>query len=78
MFDNAPSHKKYPPDGLSVGNMNVYPGGKQAVMRDTEWNGEVQKMVLPDGTPKGMKIILQERGVNVKGMTANKMREILG
>ena len=35
LFDNAPSHKKYPADGLSVANMNVYPGGKQAVMRDT-------------------------------------------
>ena len=38
LFDNAPSHKKYPADGLSVAHMNVYPGGKQAVMRDTEWN----------------------------------------
>ena len=28
--------------------MNVYPGGKQAVMRDTKWNGEVQSMVLSD------------------------------
>ena len=58
--------------------MNVYPGGKQAVMRDTKWNGEVQSMVLSDGTPKGMKLVLQERGTDVKGMTADKMREILG
>ena len=46
LFDNAPSHKKYPPDGLSANNMNVYPGGKQALMRDTEFNGVVQKMVF--------------------------------
>ena len=78
LFDNAPSHKKYPPDGLSAANMHVYPGGKQAVMRDTKWNGEVQSMVLSDGTPKGMKLVLQERGTDVKGMTADKMREILG
>ena len=35
LFDNAPSHRKYPPDGLNPANMNVYPGGKQAIMRDT-------------------------------------------
>ena len=34
-------------------------------------------MVLPDGTPKGMKMVLQERGVDVKGMNAEKMREKL-
>ena len=28
LFDNAPSHKKYPPDGLNPTNMNVYLGGK--------------------------------------------------
>lgn len=43
MFDNAPSHRKYPEDGLNVDRMNVGPGGKQAVMRDTTWNGEIQK-----------------------------------
>ena len=52
----------HPPDGLNANNMNVYPGGKQPLMRDTEFNGVVQKMVLPDGTPKGMKMVLQERG----------------
>ena len=43
LFDNAPSHRKYPPDGLNPANMNVYPGGKQAIMRDTVWDGKVQK-----------------------------------
>ena len=33
--DNAPSHRKYPAGDLNVANMNIYPGGKQAVMRDT-------------------------------------------
>ena len=60
LFDNAPSHRKYPPDGHNPANMNVYPGGKQAIMRDTIWDGNAQKMVLPDGTPKGMKMVLQE------------------
>ena len=43
MFDNAPSHRKYLEGGLSVDRMNVGPGGKQAVMQDTTWNGEIQK-----------------------------------
>ena len=45
-------------------------------MRETVFNGEVQQMVLPDGRPKGM-MILQERGVDTKGMNAQKMRETL-
>ena len=77
LFDNAPSHKKYPSDGLNAATMNVYPGGKQPVMRDTIWNGETQQMVQHDGTPKGMKLVLQERGVDVKGMNADKMRQKL-
>ena len=77
LFDNALSHRKYPPDGLNPANMNVYSGGKQAIMRDTVWNGKVQKMVQYDGTAKGMKQVLQERGVDVKGLNAAKMREKL-
>ena len=34
-------------------------------------------MVLPDGRPKGMKMVLQERGVDTKGMNAEKMWETL-
>jgi len=33
LFDNAPSHKKVPEDALNVERMNVWPGGKQPVMR---------------------------------------------
>ncbi len=50
--------------------MNVGPGGKQPIMRDGMFSGQVQTMVLPDGRPKGMKIVLQERGVNTVGMNA--------
>ena len=32
-------------------------------------------MVLPDGTAKGMKLVLQERGVDVKQLNAQKMHE---
>ena len=61
MFDNAPCHRKVSDNALSAEKMNVKPGGKQPIMRDGAWNGQVQKMTLPDGTPKGMKLVLQER-----------------
>ena len=50
--------------------MNVNPGGGQPRMHDTFWNGRRQSIVLPDGRRKGMKLVLQERGVNTKGMKA--------
>ena len=64
-------------DSLNVEKMNVHPGGKQPAMRDTTWQGRVQQMVYPDGTPKGMKAILEERGVNTRKMKANDMRKKL-
>lgn len=77
LFDNAPSHRKYPADGLNVASMNVYPGGKQAIMRDTVWNDNIQKMVLPDGAPKGVKLLRQKCGIDVKDMTTDKVRHTL-
>lgn len=58
--------------------MNVRDGGKQPFMRDTVWNGHVQKMVTPLGVQKGMRTVLEERGVNTVGMNAYKLRELLG
>ena len=77
LFDNAPSHKKVPDDALNVEKMNVGPGGKQPVMRDTVFEGKLQKMVDSSGTPKGMKMVLEERGVDTTGMRAKEMREKL-
>ena len=77
LFDNAPCHKKCPPDGLNAEHMKVKPGGKQSVVCDTVWEGKVQWMVFPDGTPKGKKCVLEERGVNTSSMNAAKMRECL-
>lgn len=50
--------------------MNVNPGGSQSKMRDTIWGGRVQRMVNANGTPKGMRQVLIERGVDVQGMKA--------
>ena len=38
---------------------------------DTVYNGKPQKMVLPNGVPKGMKLVLQERGIDVSKMKAD-------
>ena len=51
-FYNAPSHKKIVDNPLNVEKMNASSGGKQPVMRDTVWNGNVQRMVLDYGRPK--------------------------
>ena len=77
LFDNAPSHRKLSSDALNVNSMNVGPGGKQMKMRDTMWQGEIQSLILPDGQPKGMKIVLEERGIDTSGWTAKQMREEL-
>ncbi|CAB5391009.1 unnamed protein product [Rhizophagus irregularis] len=70
-FDNSSSHAKLADDTLNAANMNLNPGGKQPIMRDTIFNGQIQSMVFPNdypdknlrGKPKGMKLILQERGL---------------
>ena len=46
-------------------------------MRDTVWEEKMRRMILPDGTAKRMKLVLQERGVDVTGLNAEKMREKL-
>ena len=77
LFDNAPSHCKCSDDSLNAKKMNVNPGGKQPVMRDTLWNGEVQKLVDNNGIPKGPKLVLEERGVNTDSLNAKELRDIL-
>ena len=77
LFDNAPSHRKVSDDSLNADKMNVGPGGKQPIMCDTTWNGALQTMVQADGKVKGMKMILEERGVDTKNMRAEDMRKKL-
>ena len=63
LFDNATNHRVMADDALDVAKMNLKPGGKSARMRST-WNSftqEVQQMVFPDGTPKGIRQVLIER-----------------
>jgi hypothetical protein len=70
IFDNATLHRSYKDDALRARNVNLYPGGKQAIMRSgrDHRTGREQVMVLPDGQAKGAKMILQERGLWDEGL----------
>ena len=78
VFDHSSCHAAMADDSLDVSKMNVNPGGKQRVMRDGWWGGKVQKINDSRGVPKGLRMILEERGVNTHKMKAEQMREVLG
>lgn len=64
LWDQAPYHPKVADDALNVGKMNVGPGGKQPIMCNMVTNGRIQQLVNSNGKYKGMKKILEERGIN--------------
>lgn len=78
IFDHSSCHGAMAEDSLDVNKMNVNPGGKQRVMRDGFWNGKVQKMNFSLGIPKGLRAVLEERGISTKKMNADEMRKVLG
>ena len=63
VFDQSSCHWAFADDALNVRKVNVKPGGAQPAMRDTMCGRKVQKMVMEDGTPKGMKTVLEKRGI---------------
>lgn len=77
VFDHSSCHAAMADDSLDVAHMNVKPGGKQRIMRDGWWGGKPQKMNFATGVPKGMKVVLQERGVDTSKLNAEQMREEL-
>ena len=77
IFDHSSCHGAMAEDALDVAKMNVRPGGMQRVMRDGFWNGKPFPMNR-NGVLKGLKMVLEERGVNTRGLNAEQMREILG
>ena len=77
VFDQSSCHTAMAENALDVSKMNVGPGGKQARMRDTVWAGKLQKMCFNIGVPKGMKIILEERGINTDSLHKEDMQMIL-
>ena len=78
IFDHSSCHAAMPEDALDVTKMNVNPGGRQRVMRDGWWDGRPQKMNYELGVPKGMRVVLEERGINTQNMNAEQMRAVLG
>ena len=57
--------------------MNIRPGGKQRKMHDTMYKGKVYSMNFSDGSPKGMKRVLLECGIDTSGMKGDDMKRIL-
>ena len=78
MIDNSQGHSAYSKDALLSSRMNLHPGGKQARMRDGWFmkGGQrvTQPMIFPadhlefPDQPKGVKWVLQERGLWVNGL----------
>ena len=55
--------------------MNAKPCGKQPCMRDTIWQGHVQRMVFSIGIPKGLIQVLKERQCYQSSMKLEDMRK---
>jgi hypothetical protein len=79
IFDQSSAHASLPEDAIRPFEMNKSDGGKQPRAHDTiipESNpdpskrGTTQKMTNPDGTQKGLKRVLQERGFDVEKLRA--------
>ena len=75
IFDNSSCHNAYSEDALNAAHMNAKPGGKQPCLRDTVWNGKVQRMVFNLGVPKGLIQVLKERGRYNGKMKLEDMRK---
>lgn len=76
IINQSSCHKAFAPDALNASRMNVQPGGAQPLMRDTQWTGRTQTMV-DNGVAKGLKRVLEERGINTGTMTGPDMKIIL-
>lgn len=77
-FDNASTHTKMPADALNASAMNVNPGGKQPKMHETKFvhpqTGQlIRQEMQTNGTPKGLKAVLCERGIDVSNMKKDAM-----
>ena len=76
VFDQNCCHKKFDERALIAKNILVKDGGPHRVC-DTVWAGKPQAMVHSDGSAKGLRTILVERGINTVRMKADDMRTVL-
>ena len=58
---------------MNVSKMNITQGGAQLKTRDTTLKGKPQSMVLSNGRPKVMKMVLEECGTDTENMKAADM-----
>ena len=84
LFDNSQNHHARAPDALYASNMKLGDGGvNQKLMRpgwflDHQGNRIEQSMVMQDGkTAKGVRRVLQERGLWNPDLRLNTARELL-
>lgn len=82
VFNHSSCHAAIADDELDASKMNVGPGGKQRIMRDTVWNGRKCELYFMERggrkVVKGLKMVLEERRVLTLGKTAEWMRKTLG
>ncbi|RKF62155.1 hypothetical protein GcM3_149012 [Golovinomyces cichoracearum] len=67
-FDSSSNHHAMVADSLVASKLNLSDGGAVPLMRDTVFNGHVQKMQTAEDVQKGISIILQERGKWTNGL----------
>ena len=65
LFDNATSHSAFSKDALRACTMNLRMGGAQPALRPgiNSLTGKIRPMVTSEGIPKGLQVVLQERGL---------------
>ena len=57
-------HTAMAEDALDANKMNIKQGGKHPVMYDTIWAHRPQQPTFAIGIPKGLRCVLEERGIN--------------
>ena len=77
LFDQSSNHTAMAPDALMAHKMNVSSGGSQPKMRNTIFDGRIQQMVTEDGIAKGLKMVLEERNVDISKKNKKQMIEEL-
>ena len=66
-FDNATSHAAYAEDALIASKMNLKSGGKGKFKNGLIPDSSIQSMHFLNGQPKGIRLVLEERGLWPEG-----------
>ncbi len=89
VFDNSTNHGAFAKDALHVGHMNLGSGGKQKLLRNGWFNKDGARFnqemaysidhIDPNiaGKAKGVKSVLQERGLWHNGLKLDTARKVL-